>query len=148
MGSRATFDLWNFDEREDIFESSTVVPAFRFTPNHFGKLNGLPDTLRPFGLQLAHTRMTNAGLKELAALKNLTILNLEGTEVTDTGLKELAALKKLTALSLSDTEVTDAGVKELAALQNLTSLDLSGANVTDAGLKELASWPHCKTSPD
>ncbi len=33
--------------------------------------------------------MTDAGLKELKELKQLTSLNLNGTQVTDAGLKEL-----------------------------------------------------------
>ena len=33
--------------------------------------------------------MTNAGLKEIAALKNLTRLELNRTKVTDAGLKEI-----------------------------------------------------------
>ena len=45
--------------------------------------------------------MTDAGLKELAALKNLTTLNLSETRVTGAGLKELAALKNLTTLYLT-----------------------------------------------
>ena len=45
--------------------------------------------------------MTDAGLKELAALKNLTTLYLSGSDVTDAGLKELAALKNLTTLDLT-----------------------------------------------
>ncbi len=57
--------------------------------------------------------MTDAGLKELAPLKNLTTLNLGGTKVTDDGLKELAALKNLSELYLLGTKVTDDGVKEL-----------------------------------
>ena len=59
-------------------------------------------------------------MKELAALKNLSTLNLSAHNVTDAGLKELAALKNLTTLDLSWTNVTDAGLKELAALKNLT----------------------------
>ena len=39
--------------------------------------------------------LANSGLKELAALKNLTALNLEGATVSDAGLKELAGLKKI-----------------------------------------------------
>jgi internalin A len=39
---------------------------------------------------LAWTQITDAGLKELAALKNLQTLNLNGTQITDAGLKELA----------------------------------------------------------
>ena len=65
--------------------------------------------------------------------------------VTDTGLKELAALKNLTALDLSDTRVTDAGVKELASLKKLTTLTVHFTKVTDTGVKELQNaLPRCK----
>jgi hypothetical protein len=40
-------------------------------------------------------------------------LRLDSTKVTDTGLKELAGLKSLQLLDLRYTQVTDAGVKEL-----------------------------------
>jgi internalin A len=36
-----------------------------------------------------------------------------GTQVTDAGLKELKELKQLTELHLQRTKLTDAGVKEL-----------------------------------
>ena len=59
-------------------------------------------------------------MKELAALANLTWLNLScSADVTDVGLKELTTLKNLTWLYLGDplrrfkSKVTDAGVKEL-----------------------------------
>jgi len=51
-------------------------------------------------------------------------LNLKWTRVTDAGLKELAALKQLQGLDLSFTQLTDAGLKELAALQQLQELIL------------------------
>ena len=44
--------------------------------------------------------MTDAGLKELAGLKSLQMLNLDSTKVTDAGLKELAGLKSLQTLNL------------------------------------------------
>ena len=44
--------------------------------------------------------MTDAGLKELAGLKSLQTLDLNGTQVTDAGLKELAGLKSLQTLNL------------------------------------------------
>ena len=50
--------------------------------------------------------MTDAGLKELAGLKSLMVLDLWGTQVTDAGLKELAGLKNLQSLDLNFTEVT------------------------------------------
>ncbi len=62
---------------------------------------------------MCSNRVTGAGLKELAALKNLTILDLSRTNVTDADVKELISLKNLVTLDLSDTRVTDAGVAEL-----------------------------------
>lgn len=62
---------------------------------------------------VSETTITNAGLKEVAKLTNLTVLGLSFTDVTDEGLKELAALKNLTTLFLRHTQVTEAGVKKL-----------------------------------
>jgi len=59
-------------------------------------------------------------------------LNL--TKVTDAGLKELAGLKSLRALYLAGTQVTDAGLKGLAGRKALQTIDLRGTKVTDAGL--------------
>jgi Leucine-rich repeat (LRR) protein len=89
-------------------------------------------------LHLSMTGVTDAGLKELTGLKNLTTLELNSARVTDAGLKELAAFKKLTTLDLSGTKVTDAGLKDLAALKNLTTLYLTTTGVKGAGLKDLA----------
>ena len=89
-------------------------------------------------LDLHSTKVTDAGLKELAGLKSLQVLNLAGTQVTDAGLKELADLKNLQILDLNLTKVTDAGLKELAGLKSLQTLNLNYTQVTDAGLKELA----------
>jgi len=44
--------------------------------------------------------VTDAGLAELADLKQLNWLSLHGTKVTDAGLKELKDLKQLTTLGL------------------------------------------------
>lgn len=93
-------------------------------------------------LCLGANKVTDAGLKELAPLKNLTYLNLSGTKVTDRGLKELACLGKLTELCLCDTQITDNGLKTLAGQANLTSLLLHRTEVTDAGLNSLATLPN------
>jgi hypothetical protein len=113
-------------------------PAFRFIIWKPGVLASLPPPPAPFGLDLSLTLVRDAGLKELAGLKQLRILDLWGTRVTDAGLKELAGLKQLQVLNLHDTPVTDAGLKELAGLNQLRGLDLALTEVTDAGLKELA----------
>lgn len=95
-------------------------------------------------VDLTGTKVTDAGLKKLSGLTNLTILNLQGTEVTDAGLKSLAEHKNLSQLNLNATRVTDAGLKELAACMNLVVLEL-GSKVTDAGVANLRkALPKCK----
>ena len=72
-------------------------------------------------------------------MKNLTTLHLP-KNVTDAGLKELAALENLGYLDLTHSkEITDAGLKELAGFKNVTRLGVGGA-VTNAGMKELARF--------
>jgi internalin A len=122
------------------------LPAFRLFDWQEGVVTKLPAPAVPFGLYLFDSwdasrdasRLTDAGLKELAGLKSLRWLALINTQVTGTGLKELAGLKGLQGLDLRGTRVTDAGLKELAGLKRLQTLDLGGLTI-DAGLKELAA---------
>ncbi|MEC8989403.1 MAG: hypothetical protein VYB66_09150, partial [Verrucomicrobiota bacterium] len=75
-----------------------------------------------------------------ADLEKLTTLSLAGTKITDAGLKDVAKLKQLTNLILMgnpSTEITDAGLKELAKLQQLKDLYLGYTKVTKAGEAEL-----------
>ena len=74
--------------------------------------------------------VTDAELKELAPLKDLTKLTLYMTKVSDAGMKELAPFTKLSELNLCGTKVSDAGLKEIAQLKHLTELNLSSTDVT------------------
>ena len=66
-------------------------------------------------------------------LKNLTDLRSDNTQVTDAGLKELAALKNLSTLDLwSGTKVTDAGVEGTGRTQEPHHLRL-GIHKGDGG---------------
>jgi hypothetical protein len=101
----------------------------------------------------------DAGVKELAGLKNLTSLTLIGCLVSEVGLKELVAFKKLRSLTLGG-QVIGKGLRELAALpelrelvvryplsegdakgvlaiKTLTRLVLAGSLLTDKGLEKL-----------
>ncbi len=120
------------------WDRTNAMPVFQFSEWEEGVLVKLPDPGAPFGLCLNLTKMTDAGLKELAGLKNLQALYLAKTPVTDAGLKEFAGRKSLQTLDLGGTKVTDAGLKELSGLESLQSLYLANCPVTDAGLKELA----------
>jgi Leucine-rich repeat (LRR) protein len=95
-------------------------------------------------LTLSDTQITDAGLKEVAKVQKLTVLGLHETNITDAGLKDIAKLKKLTHIILSDTQITDAGLKEVAKLQNLTHLHLDNTQITDAGLKDIAKLKKLK----
>jgi internalin A len=142
------------------------APTFRFEQWQPGVLPKLPVPAQSFGLDFKGGAMTDDGLKELAGLKNLTMLNLHGTKVTDAGLMELAGLKNLTVLELP--VITDETLRKLRTLGLLHTLpgawrlapahtlpvgvsplraksaaeiiwlDLTDPQVTDAGLKELA----------
>jgi len=72
-----------------------------------------------------------------ADLASVTELSLAGTQITDAGLKEVAKLKNLSVLSFSNTQITDAGLKEVAKLKELTELYLFGTKVTKAGMVKL-----------
>ena len=89
-------------------------------------------------------QITDAGLKELVKLKELATLILTGTKITDTGLKEVIQLKQLEVLYLRSAQISDAGLKELAKLSNLRMLDLGTSQITDAGLKEVAKLQQLK----
>ena len=89
-------------------------------------------------------KVTDAGLKEVAKLKRLKGLYLEGTEITDAALKEVAKLKQLNFLALNLTLITDAGLKEVAKLKQLRFVNLKDTKVTKAGVDQLIKvLPKC-----
>ncbi|MCH8048250.1 MAG: hypothetical protein IID44_31530 [Planctomycetes bacterium] len=103
-------------------ELKRVLPAFEFHRWKDGVLSTLPVPKTPFGLQFPE------------------FLRFRRPNVTDAGLKQLAAMKSLRFLSLDSYAVTDAGLKELARSKSLQSLELSCPKVTEAGLKDLVNW--------
>ena len=95
-------------------------------------------------LDLRNTKVTDAGMKDVATHRGLIFLNISGTRVTDAGLKEVGKLTELRSLSLG-TEVTDAGLKELAGLKNLTGVIVRNRRTTAAGVDELRkALPKCE----
>ena len=66
----------------------------------------------PHPLPFRCTNLTDDGVKQLATLKNLTVLDLPSTKISDTGLMELSAIPGLAHLCVAGTNVSEAGVKE------------------------------------
>jgi len=102
-------------------------------------LRGLSQVAR---LDLADTRVTDAGLAHLADMQGLRELNLRGTEIRGAGLAHLAALRRLQALNLGETPLEDHGLEHLVQLRQLRKLELGSTAVTDAGIEHLLELPH------
>ena len=71
--------FWEFNTQREKLDAARSVPAFKIHVWREGMLANLPAPAREFGLDLSHAAVTDAGLKELARLKQLTTLDLYGT---------------------------------------------------------------------
>jgi uncharacterized membrane protein len=98
-------------------------------------LAGLEEEL--VGLDLARTRVSDAGLDELARFTALRRLHLEGTAIGDAGLAHLAGLRRLEYLNLWGTRTSDAGLAHLAGLTALRRLYLWRTATTAQGVERL-----------
>ena len=88
-------------------------------------------------LNLRDTKITSAGLTHLKGLVNLTRLHLERTNVDDTGIVHLKGLTKLRYLNLYNTKITDKALEHLADLKNLEQLYVWQTDVTTVGIENL-----------
>jgi hypothetical protein len=118
--------------------------TFRFTALNVAKEFGdagleplLPIADKIASLDIARSKVTDAGLKALAGMKNLKELHLEGTGISDAGLDQLKGLAELEYINLYSTKVTDAGMARLAALSKLKAIYLWQSGVTKAGVAAL-----------
>ena len=118
-----------------------AIRSYLKKPN--GKLTKA-DMERVTGLDLYRTNISDAGLKEVAKLRQLIVLGLSRTNISDAGLKELTKCKKLEGLSLDSTQISDAGLKGLTRLAQLKGLRIQETKVTKAGVAELQKvLPKC-----
>jgi internalin A len=89
------------------------------------------------GVDLVQSKITDAGLGQLAGLRELTKLQLHNTSIGDTGLQELAVFKQLQELTLDGTKISPAGLRALAGLNQLSWLGLGPKQINDATLETL-----------
>lgn len=100
---------------------------------HLKDLNSLE------ALRLNETAITDEGLQSLSGLTRLKMLELWGTRISNGGLKHLAKMQDLTWLILADTKITDDGLLHLQPLSNLRELRLNRLKITDDGVKHLTA---------
>jgi serine/threonine protein kinase/WD40 repeat protein/Leucine-rich repeat (LRR) protein len=81
---------------------------------------------------------TDAGLANVAGLRGLYSLTLQGPGITDAGLVHLKSIPTLQNLALSRTGISDAGLAHLAGLTNMLGLYLNNTPIGDGGLAHLA----------
>lgn len=102
----------------------------------------IPDVI---WLNLAGTKITDDGLKQIAGMKQLKRLHLEKTQIGDVGLDHLLGLAELEYLNLYGTQVTDAGAAKLAAMKNLKKVYFWQSQVSEEGIKSLqTALPDCQ----
>ena len=90
-------------------------------------------------LDLFNTRATDATVHRLAGMSRLRTLNLAGTSVSDACVESLARLPGLVNLHLGWTQISSTGLRLIAKLPSLEALALRNTLVDDAGLEHLAA---------
>jgi RNA polymerase sigma factor (sigma-70 family) len=88
--------------------------------------------------------ITDAGLKELRSLQNLSLLKLEGTKVTGASLKTVGKLMNLEWVSLAETKIAGNHLAHLRSLEKLRYLNLRATRTDDAGLRHLRGFKNLK----
>lgn len=87
------------------------------------------------------TNLSDQGVRRLAALPNVRILDVAETQITDDGLLALAGLPYRQLVLRGNARLTDRSLTRLAANKELESLTLSGTGVTDGTLEQFAGHP-------
>jgi eukaryotic-like serine/threonine-protein kinase len=120
--------------------------VFHFSPLSDAGLAQIANSLQNLEvLAPRYTRVTDAGLTSLKALKKLRCLYLDGSRVTDAGMAHLGALTQLEELSLNKNRIGDDGLEQLKGLTKLKYLTLEQTTVGNDGLASLEAMAELRT---
>ena len=90
-------------------------------------------------------KITDAGMVQLAGLKNLETLSIVGTHITGKAYAQFEGFTKVTRVSHRGSSIDDEGLRQLCDhLPNLESLSLAHAKFTDVGAPHLAKLTKLK----
>ena len=91
-------------------------------------------------------KLTDAGMVQIAGLKDLESFSFVGTAITGRAYAEFDGFTKLTRVSHRGSSIDDEGLKNLCDhLPNLESISLAHAKFTDAGAPNLAKLTRLKS---
>ena len=91
-------------------------------------------------------KLTDAGMEQLAGLKNLEVFSFVGTAITGRAYAKFIGFTKLVKVSHRGSSIDDEGLKQLCDhLPNLESISLAHAKFTDAGAPSLAKLTKLKS---
>lgn len=102
----------------------------------FGEVDGSLDSVT--SLDLKGAKLTEAGLKAIAALPALTRLDLNTARIQDADWQGLAEASSLEWLNLQESSINSVSLAALSGLTSLKSLNLSGTRVTDDAFQHLS----------
>jgi hypothetical protein len=111
---------------------------------------GLAELAKHQSLEQLSLRGTKVdSLAGIEKFTNLQVLDLAHSKIGNRDLQQLAALQQLRMVFVGGCEISDAGVKSLANLRNLEYLNVAKTKVSEAGLRELANaLPNCTIFPE
>jgi hypothetical protein len=148
--------VWKTRPTEGTADWEAVKTPGRVTirPNHkvsFEIANGVTDRelaglkelsdVSIVSLTVASSELTDAGVAEIAKLKNIESLYLSACgKITDTGLSHLAKLPNISFLWFTANPlISDEGMKSIGQMKNLRSLSLFGCTkISNAGALQLS----------
>ena len=113
------------------------ISSPRVTDAGLAHLKDLPLLAR---VTLLGVNVSDAGLRHLQDYPALVDLNVSGSRrrVSDEGMRYLAADPRLANLTIASDQVTDEGLRSLSASPSIARLSLQGEGFSDEGLRALA----------
>ncbi|MEW4452249.1 hypothetical protein AB1L30_06130 [Bremerella sp. JC817] len=94
-------------------------------------------------VSLTQCNLTDQQLEDLAQIKQLGLLSIDGEQLTNAGIAQLVALKNLHHLTIADgKQITDEALASVAQLRKLSELELVSLSITDEGIQHLHAMPY------
>lgn len=131
-GAKAEYNSWD-DTRIRVDLSFTDTDKL---DTAIAQLGALGDQI--FWLDAGGLTLPQSFYDQVAKLKNVERLYLNGTNIRDADLEVVAKLTKLTYLNLFNTQITNKGSEALKSLPNLQKVFLGETEVSKAAAKRLA----------